>query len=243
MPRIYLFTPALDTRLRLAWANKKTQRTLAIDALVAETNWPRHAFKYRAIALGLTAERRTVWTAEQDRKLSMQLGELPLTAIAAVMNRSLDSVRSRAHKLRLSSRITEGYSKADLKKLLGAPWHRIADWIERGWLGQPEAHGDSNGTRITDEALVAFIFTHMDEIDFRLADQDFLKGVFLDGKRKGVPRQSVPGLTRRSGEARHRSRSSARHLQNPLPFRGGDAGSGRSDAQLGQENARAGAAA
>ena len=216
----YLFTPALETRMRIAFALPRPALTKQLTRMVAETGIPRASIKARAIEMGIVCHTRSLWTAEDDRQLLLLLGSQSVRSIARQMRRSESSIKNRAARLDMSRRQSEGYSKSELRQILGAPVYRIAEWIERGWLGAP-CDSEAANFRVTDEALTHFIFAHLDLIDFRLADQTFLKGVFRDGKRKSLPGQAVSCITRGSQKTRIRPRRTERTFQYPLVERGG----------------------
>jgi hypothetical protein len=234
MPKLqYIFTPAIETRMRLAWSLRKRERTAAIDAIVRDTRFPRGIIKQRAQRLGLCTERRTIWTAEQDRQLLMLLGEHSARVIARTMHRSVESIRCRAAILDLSAHVRDGYPKRDVMRILGAPRYRVEQWLDNNWL---KANAETG--RITDDSLTAFIRKHIDEIDFRLADQNYLKGVFRRGTTESISRAVTEGAARRGQETRLRSRSAERTFQLPFPEHGGDAGAAEMPAFMGQEDAR-----
>lgn len=233
----YIFTPAIETRMRLAWSLRGRERTTAIDTIVRDTKISRNSVKKRAIVLGLCTDRRRIWTAEQDSELRMLLGDRSTRAIARHFDRSVISIKARAFALDMRSKISEGYTHIALMRILGAPWHRVDYWIEQGWLIRCADTG-----RVTDESVTAFVRKHIDEIDFRLADQNYLKGVFRHagkkyGSTKGIPCAPAEGATRRGKETRLRSRSAERTFQLPLPEYGGDAGAAEMPAFMGQKDA------
>lgn len=237
----FILTPALETRIRFAWAQHKRERTKAIDQLVRETGWPRPVVKYKARALGLVVEKRAIWTAQQDRQLMMLLGSRNKSEIAREIGRTAEAVTSRAAHLGLSSRLSESYTKADVKKLLGAPYHRITDWMERRWL---IADVENEPTpRISDASLERFIWKYLDEIDLRLADQSYLKGVFRSGKDKSFQGKTVPGVARGGSETRARSRGAAGDVQHTLFGRSIDGSTAEVPPQLGQESTQHAASA
>ena len=237
MPRrMYFFTPAIERRMREAWSLRKRERTAAIDAIVADTAISRPAVKQHAIRLGLCTERRTIWTAEEDRRLVMMLGNLSTKRIARELKRSVDSVASRADALKLSRAPREGYTRETLRNILGAPLHRIDEWIDRGWLGR-QIDAESIPLRIADSSLIAFIYNHMDEIDFRMADQTFLKGVFSDDKTRQIAHEIIGGTARRGRPPGARTRRPPNDLQCVIPWPGVERGSAETHAGLGQENA------
>jgi hypothetical protein len=175
--RVYIWTPALRTELRLACSLRKTERSAAIRALQTKTGWPRYILLREGRRLEASHTRRP-WKREDDRLLLAALGEIPIRQIAAMLGRSTTSVKHRAERLQLSGRIRDGFCVTDLSRLLGLPRYRIDELISQGLLGKP-ARVAGAGTRISDTSVTQFIRSNPQLIDFRLADQTFLKDVLF----------------------------------------------------------------
>jgi hypothetical protein len=180
-PRRYIFTPALRTELRLAYAMPKRKRAEAITALEHKTGWPRHIFRIEAQRLNVITSQRRPWTKGEDSTLAATLGKLSVHAVAKLLGRTHENVKARAERLEMSIRIQSGYCVADLSKILGAPRYRVDEWIEKGLLGIPTETSDGS-VRIGDESVRAFIRENAALIDFRLADQTFIKGVLYSSR-------------------------------------------------------------
>jgi hypothetical protein len=180
--RRYIFTPALHRELALAYVMPKRGRTAAITALEHKTGWPRHIFRLEAQRLNLITSQRHPWTREEDSALLRALGTHSLYAIAKLLGRTHTSVKARVERHEMSIRIQSGYcGVADLAKILGAPRYRVNDWIEKGLLGITTETPDG-GVRVEDKSLRNFIRKNPSLIDFRLADQTFLKQVLCPSK-------------------------------------------------------------
>jgi hypothetical protein len=191
--RKYVFTPALRTELRLAYAMPKSARAAAITALQTKTGWPRHVFLLEAKRMDIVTSHRRPWTSEEDSTLAAALGRLCVNEIAKLLRRTHESVKARAERLEMVLRVqSSGYGIADLAKILGVPRHRIHDWIEKGLIGSPDETPDGD-IRVTDEALTHFIRHNPTLIDFRLADQTFLKRVLYMPKKGSFSASSSEG--------------------------------------------------
>jgi hypothetical protein len=173
--RRYIFTPALNTRLRRAYALPRTEQHSAIAELQRETTYPRHVFKQQAARLGVGRKNRP-WTEQEIRVLRSAVGEVSIWEIAGRLKRSHGSVKAQAERLALSPRIREGYGVAEMAGILGVPRYRIQEWIEQGLL---TAQKTDSGVRSTDAAVMTFVRENYNLIDFRLADQTWLKGVLF----------------------------------------------------------------
>jgi hypothetical protein len=166
----------LRTELRFAYAQNKKARAEAITVLQRKTGWPRHVFSLEAQRMELVTSPRRPWTRDDDRTLAAALGELTVYEIAKLLRRSHASVKARAERLEMSTRVREGFCITDLAKIFGVPRYRIQEWIDKGLLGKA-AQRPGAGIRVADEYVTGFILRNPELIDFRLADQIFIKGV------------------------------------------------------------------
>ncbi len=178
--RKYRFTPELIDELRIAYAGNKRQITVALDRMQRRTGWPRHAFKLEAQRRGWTRDERRPWTAAEIALLREVLGTMPTKRIAARLRRPVQSVEAKAEKLRLSRRITEGYTITDLAAVFGEHHHKVRRWIDRKLLGRPMVSG--NEVRVAEHAVVRFIREHAREYDLRRVDQDWFKAMVFAGR-------------------------------------------------------------
>jgi len=172
--RKYIFTPALRTELRLAYALPKKARASAIVALQHKTGWPSHIFRLEAQQLDIVTSHRRPWTKDEDLALASALGRLSLHQLARTLKRTPASVKARAEGLELSRRAESGYNVADLARILGAPHYRVHEWIEKGLLGD-SAETPGGEVCVLDDAVMNFIRRNSTLIDFRLANQTFVK--------------------------------------------------------------------
>lgn len=173
--RIYHFTPELRDELRRAYCGKKGELTAALNRLHRKTGWPRHAFKAEAIRLGLTTfDHRRFWTGEEIDYLREKLGVISVTRIARNLGRTVLSVESKAEKLGISRRVSEGYNMADLQVVFGESAHKVRRWMERGMFGKVHKN---NGKRINEENVVRFLRRYPHEYDLRRVDQEWFKGM------------------------------------------------------------------
>lgn len=120
--------------------------------------------------------------------------------IAKRLHRPLSSVVNKCKRLRISRRVRNGYTMRDLEMCLGEHHHKIARWIENGWLQdrlQGTRRHDGNGNdilRIREKDVTKFIRNHSREINLGKVDQMwFLDLVLLKGK--GVREARSPRST------------------------------------------------
>lgn len=174
--RKHFWTPALRTSLRLAYAMKKRERSEAITELQMKTGWPRHAFKLEAQRLGIVGACRRQWAPAEDQAIAEMLDTATVKQIARKLGRSYASVKARSERLRLSVGIAaSGYRVQDLAQIFGVPRYKVEEWIEMGLFD--EAIQPDREPLIEVESVRRFVRKNLRLIDFRLADQAFLKGV------------------------------------------------------------------
>ncbi len=169
--------------LRHAYCAKKTQLTEGLDRLERKTGWPRHAFKYEAIRLGIvTADHRRAWTEQELAYVEERAGTESARQIARALGRSVSSVQSRMEKAGISYRVREGYTMADLAQVMGESYHKVRRWIERGLLGPSRV---LNGHRVSDRSVVTFLRRHHAEYDLRRVDQEWFKAMLFGHLAEG----------------------------------------------------------
>lgn len=172
----YAFTPEITAELRDAYKLRGRQKSAAIAVLARKTGWPRETFSREARRLNI-ASVQPLWSKEEDAFLLANAGEMSTTAIARELKRTIPSVNWRARQLDMSMTVRTGYCFAELMEILGASRPKVLRWIRDGLLGPLEE--TNNGHRVPDESLTAFIRQHGALIDFRMADQTFIKGVLF----------------------------------------------------------------
>ena len=134
--------------------------------------------EYQATKMGLHRARggRT-WTTEEEKKLLELVERKPVTQIARILNRSINSVTVRAKKLNASRRSRNGwYTLGETAEMLGAsqPWVRRR--IENGSLRatqhyedrRPQARG--RPMHIEERDLRQFIRSHPQDLNGRNVD-------------------------------------------------------------------------
>jgi len=108
-------------------------------------------------------------------------GELSVYGIAKILRRTNESVKARVERLEMAVYTQPNYCIGDLSKILGAPRYRVDEWIEKGLLGSSTETPDGH-VRVTDESLRNFILNNPALVDFRLADQTFIKSTLCERK-------------------------------------------------------------
>lgn len=176
-----LYFPHHEARLRRVYATSSTKRDLsaAITSLSLTIQVPRSILLKRASQMGLSVIHRQVWTEEEREQLQNLCGTMPTWKIARRMHRTIGSVKHQMIVLGLSAEIFTSYSRAQLAQCLGFSERHINHLVSRGVL-TPD---DSN--RIAEHEVVQFVRMHLDQVQFRTADEAWLKGILqlsLDSK-------------------------------------------------------------
>jgi hypothetical protein len=170
--RRYHFTPELLEALRAAYCGNKEHVSAAFDHLERKTGWPRSAFKMEAKRRGWARCYRP-WNQDEIDYLRERLGTDSARLIARRLHRSLESVQAKADSMRLSRRVTDGYSFADLQQVFGEHYNTVRRWVDRGWLGR------LRDGRVSEPAIKTFLRAHPREYSLRRTDEAWFKGMFL----------------------------------------------------------------
>jgi len=173
----YKFTPELLDELHLAYsARNRPELTAAIDRLQRKTGWARATFSSEARRHGWALVRRTRWSPEELEYLGERVGSMPVATLARKLGRSVDSVRCKAWQLVGYSRVQEGYTIADLKRVFGVTYPTVKRWMDHGMLGKVH-EGLGAGLRVADRNVYRFLRHHAHEYDLRRVDQTWYKSV------------------------------------------------------------------
>jgi excisionase family DNA binding protein len=174
------WTTELDELLELGYQKGGRTRQEAIARVQAATGWPRQACYDRARKLGLGKGRRR-WTEEEDKYLLDFVGSKNLREIAKRLKRTVAATRMRLSQLstdrKVSARVTDGHTKAELAQYLSCSRRTIQRWIDEGLLkGRYEGRQRKDDTlRITDEDFRAFWKKHPWEVPiYRLNHEGLL---------------------------------------------------------------------
>jgi len=122
------------------------------------------------------------WTDDDVELLCEMISELPIIEIAARLNRSEASIRTKVKAIRRCEDNLGGFKSKDLADLLGVSIRQIRRWREKGYLA------GVNG-RITEASFGKFCRTHWDKIAFDQLSKE-VKVWLLD---LGYPRLPVQG--------------------------------------------------
>lgn len=169
--RKYHFTDATDKAIRVAYSDATSRKDFSkrVEAICEVHGWPRHVIYFRAQTLGLTNGFRNPWSAKDIGYLKLHAGTKSLDRIAQELGRSYESTKAQASALRLKTKVWTGYSLRDVCELFSIHRRKLWDWSKLGWLTV-----DAEG-RYTHAALQRFLRDHMDVIDLRRIEPNWLK--------------------------------------------------------------------
>ena len=169
--RRYPFDENLDSLVREAWNKHLADRkglSRAITDLVRRIGYPRYILRQRAQRLCLTNHVMHRWTEEERDYLREHAGEMSVRALAKHLGHSPTKVREVMARMKLSRRITAGYSGRELVELLGVCHRTVADWEYRGLLKR-------RLDRFSDVEVLRFLRCHPEEYDLRKVEQSWFK--------------------------------------------------------------------
>jgi hypothetical protein len=179
----FSWTPDLDGQLRIAYQEARDRRELtqSLSALQKRTGFTRVVVLSRATMLGLSSPSKR-WTAGELEMLGELAGTLSKSAIARRLGRSYWSVKAQCSRLCIQSRVTSGYSRADVEYLLGVGARSIRKWIKLGWLRVQD-------DRITEASMMKFLRDHPEEYRLNRVDEAWFKGLLFPS----FGRNYIPG--------------------------------------------------
>lgn len=171
--RRHAWTTEFDQVLRRTYqtAHSRAALTEGITAIQRLTQFPRSVIVSRAAALGLTAPGRR-WSEQEIARLQEILGSRSLSTIAEQLSRSYYSVKGAVARLQVSARITEGYSRQDLERLLGVSSRQVRRWIARKWIKLVDE-------RVPESEIVRFLRRHPEQYQLNRVDEAWFKGLLF----------------------------------------------------------------
>ena len=186
----YTWRPEYDAYLREHYFGGLNRRFQVLNRMTRQTGLPRWYIKRQAARLGLTMHMdRRLWTRDELEVLENLVGRVSSATIAKRLHRPESSVVNKLKRLGTSRRVRDGYTMRELEMCLGEDHHKIARWIENGWLQdhlQGTRRHDGNGRdihRIREKDILDFLKSHPQEINLGKVDQTwFLDLVLLKGR-------------------------------------------------------------
>ena len=186
----YAWRPEYDAYLREHYFGGLNRRFQVLNRMIRLTGLPRWYIKRQAARLGLTKHMdRRPWTKTELEVLENLVGRVSSATIAKRLHRPESSVVNKLKRLGTSRRVRDGYTMRELEMCLGEDHHKIARWIENGWLqdrlqGTRRHNGNGNDIhRIREKDILNFIRNHPQEINLGKVDQTwFLDLLLLNGR-------------------------------------------------------------
>jgi hypothetical protein len=166
-----------DQLIREAYAAAKNRRSLSanITRVVRRTGHSREYIARRAQSLGVIREVRNPWTAAEENFLREKAGEVTAAEIQRLLGRGKNSVWVKMQRLKLSMRVTAGYSIKDLRDCFGVTYPTVKRWIDLGyirWSGPTAERTDENNVR-------QFVITHPELWSAKKIDESWFKGLLF----------------------------------------------------------------
>jgi hypothetical protein len=198
----YTWRPEYDAYLKAQYFGGLDRRFRVLNRMIRLTGLPRWYIKRQAARLGLTMHMdRKPWTRAELDLLDDLVGRVSAVTIAKRLHRPVSSVVNKCKRMRISRRVRDGYTMRDLELCLGEDHHKIAGWIENGWLQnrlQGTRRHDGNGRdihRIREKDILDFLKSHPQEINLGKVDQTwFLDLVLLRGREVRRAKSPRAGL-------------------------------------------------
>lgn len=197
----YFWTPERDETLRQRYDGKVKGRAAEIAAF---WGWPSWQIKRRAAQLGLSypADRRE-WTRPETDFLWQHAGERTARWIAKRLGRSETSVVLKFKRMKISRRVSEGYTLRDLCECFGIDHHGVERWVKHGWLNvrrRKTMRTEEQGVdpwMVSDEKILDFIMRH--PLAFRLdkVDQVWFMDLVTNG---GLIKKAMDAMRREKPE-------------------------------------------
>lgn len=175
--RKYFWKPEFEDSLRRLYEehfHNRRELSAALTAFAKHLGWPRTAVQRRASQLCLTQDVRRRWQPQEIEFLREYAGSKSLAFFERKLRRNHYSVKAMLNRLHLSSRITEGYSREDVRVLLGISWKTLDRWLRLGWL-KPSPSTD----RIQESQVLRFIKVHPEEYRLKRVDEAWFKGLLF----------------------------------------------------------------
>jgi hypothetical protein len=168
--RKYTFTPQILEELQRAYIGKRPEVTAKLRLLSARFRIPLWKLKQEANRRDWRCcPRRRFWSAEENDILRERAGSQSVECIAKLLGRTREAVENQVRKLRVSLRITAGYTLSDLAEVFGTNTDRVRRWAERGLLGK--AHTRGSASRFTEANVMRFIRSYPHEYSLARVDQ------------------------------------------------------------------------
>ena len=187
----YTWRPEYDAYLREHYFGGLNRRFQVLNRMIRQTGLPRWYIKRQAARLGLTMHMdRRLWTRAELEVLENLVGRVSSATIAKRLHRPESSVVNKLKCLGTSRRVRDGYTMRELEICLGEDHHKIARWIENGWLQdclQGTRRHDGNGKdihRIREKDILNFIRNHPQEINLGKVDKTWFLDLVLSKGRE-----------------------------------------------------------
>ena len=164
----------MDRQLVRIYQNSCCRKDLTrgLTYLQRLTGFSRVTITSHAAELGLRILQRRSWTSAELEVIAENAGTLSTSAIARRLGRTHYSVKAKAAELHRFMRVTDGYSREDIRLLLGVGCAQVREWVSNGWLRVDQG-------RITEKSVRAFLADHPEEYRLGRVDEAWYKGLLF----------------------------------------------------------------
>lgn len=145
--------------------------------LAAKLNRPPYWVSYRARQLGLVNEKGPgrPWSQAEQDLIVANAAKKPIT-VAKIMKRrgfvrTPGAIQARLNAQHIDRTDDDHYTGNGLALLMGVNVHKIAVWIDRGWLKAKRSSGERTHYSIHRNAVRRFIVENVGEVDLRRVDK------------------------------------------------------------------------
>src|SRR5260370_5243117 len=180
------WTQELDGRLRQAYQRARTRAGLTanLDQIQRSCGFTRVVILNRAVVLGLAFCQRRPWTTTEIDMLREHAGKSAVGTLTKKLGRTHASIKGKLKQRDVSARITDGYSKEDLRVLLGVSAKSIRNWIAWGWIRVVAG-------RIPESSVARFLRQHPDQYQLSRVEEAWFKGLVFPAFNQ-VPQFRTP---------------------------------------------------
>jgi hypothetical protein len=192
----FWWTPDLDQQLVRIYQNTRRRQDLSkgLTHLQRLTGFSRVTITSHASELGLCHVQRRPWTATELDFVAENAGTLSISAIARRLRRTHYSVKAKASGLRRSMRVRQGYSREDVRLLLGVRSTQVRRWIGNGWLRVEEE-------RVTEKSIKSFLANHPEEYRLSRVDEAWYKSLLFPTFGRGHAFKNTNDMSSRQPSA------------------------------------------
>lgn len=180
----YVPTDFIDAQIRRVYEARTSRTMPELQVLARRIKWPDYAVRKRASQLGLSGTREPAWT-EKETQIVERLAWMCNRKIverlrAAGFHRTETGVALKRKRLRAGANLPY-FTARGLGECLGEDSHKVARWIERGWLPAKKSER-KEAWLIHENDVYRFLLEYPMEYELRKVDQLWFLDAITQGK-------------------------------------------------------------